>query len=132
MTDIQGSCDPAFKPVLETFAGTFATEGPYRNAGASLCVYVRGRCVIDLHAGEVASGRPWTRDTLVNIWSATKGVVATAVAMLADRRLLAYEAPVASYWPEFAQGDKQNVTVAQLMSHQAGLNGYVLPTTLAD
>ena len=52
---------------------------------------------------------------LVNIWSATKGVVATAVAMLADRGRLAYDAPVAKYWPEFAQGGKQDITVAQLM-----------------
>jgi CubicO group peptidase (beta-lactamase class C family) len=132
MTDIHGTCDAAFAPVREVFAQTFATEGPYRNAGASLCIYVRGRCVADLHAGEAAPGQPWTHGTLVNIWSATKGVVAAAVAMLADRGRLTYDAPVAKYWPEFAQAGKQDVTVAQLMSHQAGLNGYVAPTTLAD
>jgi CubicO group peptidase (beta-lactamase class C family) len=132
MTEVLGSCDPAFTKVRDVFSETFTTAGPYQNAGASLCVHVQGRCVVDLHGGEIASGRAWTRDTLVNIWSATKGVVATAVAALADRKLLSYDAPVAKYWPEFAQGGKQRITVAQLMSHQAGVNGYVQPTTLDD
>lgn len=132
MTDIHGTCETAFEPVRKIFAQTFAVEGPYRNAGASLCIYVKGRCVVDLHGGEATPGQAWTGDTLVNIWSATKGVAATAVAMLVDRGRLAYDAPVARYWPEFAQAGKQDITVAQLMSHQAGLNGYVLPTTLAD
>lgn len=132
MTEIQGSCDPSFQAVREVFAGTFASDGPYQNAGASLCVYVEGRCVIDLHGGEAVSGHPWTADTLVNIWSATKGVVATAVAMLVDKGRLSYDAPVARYWPEFAQAGKQDITVAGLMSHQAGVNGYSEPTTLDD
>jgi CubicO group peptidase (beta-lactamase class C family) len=132
MTDIQGTCEAKFEPVREIFTQTFAVEGPYRNAGASLCVYAEGRCVVDLHGGEVTPGQPWTRDTLVNIWSATKGVVATAVAMLVDQGRLSYDAPVAKYWPEFAQAGKQGITVAQLMSHQAGVNGYVAPTTLVD
>lgn len=130
--EILGTCDPAFARVRDVFGETFAAAEPYRNAGASLCVYVNGRCVLDLHGGEAAPGRAWTGETLVNVWSAGKGVVATAVAMLADRGLLSYEAPVARYWPEFAQGDKQDITVAQLMSHQAGVNGYVEPTTIAD
>ena len=132
MTETHGTCDPAFNPVREAFAGTFAAEGPYQNAGASLCVYVRDRCVVDLHAGEATPHQAWTADTLVNIWSATKGVVATAVAMLVDKGLLSFDAPVTKYWPEFAQGGKQETTVAQLMSHQAGVNGYVVPTTLED
>lgn len=132
MIEIQGTCEPAFKPVRDAFSATFAAKGPYQNAGASLCVYAQGRCVLDLHGGEAAPRRVWTGGTLVNIWSATKGVVATAVAMLADRSLLSYHAPVATYWPEFAQGGKQDITVAQLMSHQAGVNGYVAPTTLQD
>ncbi len=132
MTEVSGTCDPAFSEVRDVLRQTFATEGPYRNAGASLCVYVQGRCVVDLHGGEIAPAQAWTSDTLVNIWSATKGVVATAVAMLADKGLLSYDAPVSQYWPEFAQGGKQDITVAQLMSHQAGVNGYVQPTTLDD
>ena len=132
MTAIHGHCDPAFEPVREVFAGTFAAQEPYRNVGASLCVYVKGRCLVDLHGGEAAQGQAWTADTLVNIWSATKGVVAAAVAVLADRGLLSYDQPVARYWPAFAQAGKGEITVAQLMSHQAGLNGYVAPTTLED
>ena len=58
MTDIHGTCDTAFAPVRDVFAQTFATEGPYRNAGASLCIYVRGHCVADLYAGKAAPGRP--------------------------------------------------------------------------
>jgi CubicO group peptidase (beta-lactamase class C family) len=132
MTDIRGTCDPAFKSVRDVFASTFAAEPPYRNAGASLCIYVGGQCVVDIHGGEATARQAWTADTLVNIWSATKGVVAIAVAMLVDKGLLSYTERVATYWPEFAQAGKADITVAQLMSHQAGLNGYVEPTTLAD
>jgi CubicO group peptidase (beta-lactamase class C family) len=95
-------------------------------------VYIKGACVVDLHGGAAGPEKPWTRDTLVNIWSASKGVVAAAVAMLVDKGHLSYDARVSKYWPEFAQSGKQDVTVAQLMSHQGGLNGFLEPTTLDD
>ncbi|TIW01453.1 MAG: beta-lactamase family protein, partial [Mesorhizobium sp.] len=66
-------------------------------------------------------------DTLVNVWSCTKGVVALAIAMLVERGKLDYAAPVARYWPEFAASGKERITLDQVMSHQSGLNGLAVP-----
>src|SRR4051794_22746462 len=109
--EINGTCDNAFKDVGGAFRETFAAPEPSRNVGASICVYVQGKCVVDLHGGQAGSQKTWTSETLVNIWSATKGVVAIAVAMLVDEGHLSYCAPVAQYWPEFAQSGKRNITV---------------------
>ena len=92
-------------------------QGPYptrvRIALAEKNLHSRVRFVlVDLYAGEIAPGRPWTRDTLVNIWSATKGVVATAVAMLVDRGRLAYDAPVARYPSSPARARSQPIPTA--------------------
>jgi CubicO group peptidase (beta-lactamase class C family) len=132
MTDIFGTCDPAFKRVRDVFTATFTAAEPYRNVGASLCVYVRGACVLSLFGGSTPAGTPWMGDTLVNIWSATKGVTAIAVAILVDEGRLSYTDKVAKHWPEFAANGKQDITVAQLLSHQAGLNGFDEPTTVDD
>ena len=67
-------------------------------------------------------------DTLVNVWSSTKGVTATALALLVDRGLIDYADPVVKHWPEFGENGKDKITVAQLMSHQAGLPGFAAPT----
>ncbi len=85
--------------------------------------------VVDLWGGhaDAARARPWREDTLVNVWSCTKGVVALAIAMLVERGKLDYAAPVARYWPEFAAGGKERITLDQMMSHQAGLNGLAVP-----
>ena len=120
--DIQGDCDPRFEGVRQAFAGNFAERG---EVGASLCVIVDGETVVDLwggHADETRS-HAWERDTIANVYSSTKGVAALAAAMLADRGLLDVEAPVADYWPEFAQAGKEAITVRQLLTHEAGLAG---------
>ena len=100
-------------------------------SGASLCVHVRDCAALSISCAAAATARqvPWNADTLVNIWSATKGVVAIAVAMLVDEGRLSYPGdPVAMHWPEFAQGGKRDITVAQVMSHQSGVNGFGDPT----
>jgi CubicO group peptidase (beta-lactamase class C family) len=74
----------------------------------------------------------WAADTLVNVWSTTKGVTAACFAMLADRGGIDLAAPVARYWPEFAAAGKQDVTVAMLLSHQAGLCGFRNPALMED
>jgi CubicO group peptidase (beta-lactamase class C family) len=130
-TTISGTCDAKFHRVRDVFASTFTAAEPYRNVGASLAVYLEGRCVIDLSGGST-SGKAWTGDTLVNIWSATKGIAAIAVAMLVDEGKLSYDDKVSAHWPEFAQAGKQDVTVAHIMSHQSGLNGFVEPTAIED
>ncbi len=119
-TPIHGDCDPAFQAVADAFAANFEAGA---ETGASVCVSVEGRTVVDLWGGwaDEARTRPWERDTLVNVWSSTKGVAATAGHVLASRGLLDFEAPVAQYWPEFAQAGKDAMPVKYLFSHQAGL-----------
>jgi CubicO group peptidase (beta-lactamase class C family) len=137
MTDtiqISGTVAEGFEAVREAFAANFALIGAYQEVGAAIAVYRHGRQVVDLWGGfaDPARTRPWRRDTLVNVWSATKGLTATAVARLVDQGRLAYETRVAEVWPEFAAGGKAEVTMAQLMSHQAGLPGFAEATTIDD
>jgi CubicO group peptidase (beta-lactamase class C family) len=129
-----GRCDPRFRPVADAFEAHFRRTDEFRELGAAVAVYVHGECVVDLHAGfqDAARSTPWTRTTLVNVWSASKGVMALAVAQLVEAGKLDYEAPVARYWPEFAQNGKAGITVDQVVSHQSGLNGFDEPTTPDD
>ena len=92
--------------------------------GVQVAVYKDGNLIVDTWAGAMAPGddRPVQGDTLFNSFSTTKGVAATALHILADRGIIDYEAPVAKYWPAFAANGKEKVTVAQAMSHQAGLH----------
>lgn len=132
--NIHGEVAPGFEPVRERFAANFTRDDVHREIGASLAVYRRGQKVVDLWGGhrDEAATVPWTHDTLVNVWSTTKGVTAIALARLVDQGLIDYAAPVSNYWPEFAQGGKAAITVSQLLSHQAGLPGFVEPTSLED
>ena len=117
---IQGDVEPRFEGVRAAFAQNFAEA---EELGAAVHVMVDGETVVDLWGGlaDRESGRLWERDTLVNVWSSTKGVLATAAHMLVDRGLLDLDAPVARYWPEFAQASKERIPVGWLLSHQAGL-----------
>ena len=125
---VGGDVDARFGAVAEAFAENFTTRG---ETGAAVAVYLGGVRVVDLWGGMAAPGHPWQRDTVVGIFSTTKGLAAMCVTLLADRGLLDYDVPVATYWPEFAQAGKGSVTVAQLMSHQAGLSALDEPITLA-
>ena len=131
---VQGEVAPGFEPVRELFAANFSLPEDYREAGAALAVYRQGECVIDLWGGpaDAARTRPWQRDTLVNLWSTSKGVAAMAIARLVDRGALRYADRVASFWPEFAAAGKAEVTVAHILSHQAGLPGFAEPICLDD
>ncbi|MFP6729550.1 MAG: serine hydrolase domain-containing protein [Alphaproteobacteria bacterium] len=128
---IQGTTDPRFAAVRDAFAANFE-DG--LDQGAAFAVVSDGRLIVDLWGGraDAAGGRPWARDSLVNVWSTTKGVVALAMAMLVERGTLDYEAPVARYWPEFAAGGKGDMTVGCMLSHQGGLVGCDKPMTLDD
>ena len=129
---IQGLCDPRFAAVREAFAENFALRG---EVGASVAVTVEGALVVDLWAGHADADRsqPWTRDTLVNVYSVTKGMAATCVHLLVHRGLLDLDAPVARYWPEFAQAGKEAIPVRWLLSHRAGVPAVerVLPSEMA-
>lgn len=127
----KGAADARFAAVRDAFAQNL-TEG--LDQGAAFAVVADGRVVVDLWGGyaDAMGERPWARETLVNIWSTTKGVAALAIAMLVDQGVLDYEAPVARVWPEFAAGGKAEVSLGCLLSHQAGLPGCLEPITVED
>ena len=75
---------------------------------------------------------PWARDTITNVWSATKTVTNLAALMLVDRGKLDVHAPVARYWPEFAANGKQDVEVRHLLSHNSGVSGWDQPFSTRD
>jgi CubicO group peptidase (beta-lactamase class C family) len=131
MTTIGGDVAAGFEPVREAFAENFARHG---DIGAAVCVYQDGRPVVDLWGGiaDRETRRPWERDTLQLVYSATKGATATAAHMLAQRGLLDLDAPVAEYWPEFAANGKADIPVRWLLSHQAGLVTLDRPVPLAE
>ncbi|HEX9041933.1 MAG TPA: serine hydrolase domain-containing protein [Trebonia sp.] len=116
---MEGWIHPDFGAVEQVFDRQLRhTEG-----GAALSVYHRGELVADLWGGtRTTAGDPWERDTLVMCFSATKGVTSTALHVLAERGQLDYDAPVASYWPEFAQAGKEHITVRHVLTHSAGLH----------
>jgi CubicO group peptidase (beta-lactamase class C family) len=118
--EIHGACEPRFAPVREAFARSFREGG---EVGAAVAVHVDGALVVDLWAGhkDFARTQPWQRDTLVNVYSTTKGVTALAAHRLVDEGKLDLDAPVAKYWPEFAQAGKGAIPVRFLLSHRAGL-----------
>jgi CubicO group peptidase (beta-lactamase class C family) len=97
--------------------------------GASVAVSVGGEMVVDLWGGWAAEdrSRAWEQDTLVNVYSVTKTMAAITALLLADRDLIDFDAPVATYWPEFAAGGKGDIKVSHLMSHSAGLSGWKEP-----
>ncbi len=117
---VHGDCAPRFASVREAFAASFAAG---REVGASFAATLDGEMVVDLWGGfaDAAHTRPWGRDTIVNVWSTTKAMTTLCAHMLVDRGLLDLDAPVARYWPEFAQGGKEAMPVRYLLSHSAGL-----------
>ncbi|WP_405640871.1 serine hydrolase domain-containing protein [Streptomyces sp. NBC_00019] len=126
---VQGHCDERFAAVRVAFEENFRERG---ELGAAVAVTVGGRTVVDLWGGwaDAARTRAWERDTLVNVWSTSKGPVALCAHILADRGLLDFDAPVAVYWPEFAAAGKEKVLVRHLLSHRAGLSGPREPHSL--
>ncbi|MFI5319727.1 MAG: serine hydrolase domain-containing protein [Myxococcota bacterium] len=128
---VEGFVATGFERVRETFAENFRAG---REVGASFAVARDGALVVDLWGGfrDRARTQPWARDTLVNVWSTTKGLAALCVALLVERGKLSYEQTVASVWPEFAAGGKQSLTIVQLLSHQGGLSGLREPIAMRD
>jgi len=124
--EIRGECDERFSAVKEAFAKNFETD---EEVGASFAATIDGEFVVDIWAGyaDAAQTRPWERDTIVNVYSTTKAMTALCALMLVDRGLLDLDAPVARYWPEFAQAGKEKLPVRYLLSHQAGLAGFDEP-----
>jgi CubicO group peptidase (beta-lactamase class C family) len=122
--EIHGHCDPAFSAVQDAFAANFA-DG--HELGARFSLTLEGRLVADLWAGHADRKQTVAFDerTLTMVYSTTKAVAATMIARLVEQGKLSYDQPVAEVWPEFAAAGKGAITVAQLLSHQAGLPGFV-------
>lgn len=116
---VEGYIHPDFWSVARLFKSLVPSTG---HGGAALCIFHRGRKVVDLWGGTSdAEGTLWTADTCSVSYSTTKGVVSTLLHILADRGLLDYDEPVAKHWPEFAYGNKERITIRQVMCHEAGL-----------
>jgi len=134
MAEVQGTCEARFEGVRKALSASLDSGG---DVGASVAVYLHGEPVVDIWGGYVdeAKSAPWERDTLTNVWSTTKTMTFLCALMLADRKQLDFHAPVATYWPEFAQGGKEAVEVRHIMGHTAGLSGWdqpIAPEQLAD
>lgn len=132
--EIHGFCDERYKPVREAFAENFSRG---LEVGASVAVTEAGRYVVDLWGGyaDRVTRRPWEEDTLVIVFSTTKIMNFLCALMLVDRGQLDLDAPVAKYWPEFAQAGKEAIPVRYVFSHSTGLAGFEEPipfTTLCD
>lgn len=133
MTDsrVQGFAQDRFAHVRDIMAASLDSGA---DLGASFCATIDGETVIDIWGGwaDEARTRPWRADTIVNVYSTTKTMTALTALLIADRGELDFDAPVAKYWPEFAQNGKEAITVAQLMSHSSGLSGWEVPITRED
>jgi CubicO group peptidase (beta-lactamase class C family) len=117
---IGGWCNPRFANLRAEFETNFRERG---ELGAAVCVTLDETVVADLWGGwtDAQQHRDWAQDTLVNVFSVGKGLLAVCLASLAGRGLLDPDATVASYWPEFGAAGKDSITVRQVLSHQAGL-----------
>ncbi len=133
-TALNGFTTPQFEVVRDAFQAQMDSG---LDVGASVAIFHHGELVADLWGGtrDEAGEVPWTEDTLVNVWSTTKTMTFLVALMLADRGELDFEAPVATYWPEFAQNGKEAIAVKHLMSHTSGLSGWtdrMIGSELAD
>jgi CubicO group peptidase (beta-lactamase class C family) len=115
-----GWVKPGFEPVQQAFIENFDKR---RELGAACCVYHQGEKVVDLWGGirNVKTGEPWEKDTMVVVYSTTKGLAAMTLALAHSRGWLKYDELVSTYWPGFAANGKEKITVRQLLAHQAGL-----------
>jgi len=123
---IDGHVSPGFESVREAFAENFSRR---HELGGACSVYHHGEKVVDLWGGvrNKSTGEPWEEDTMVLVYSATKGLAAMTLAIAHSRGWLDYDQRVGHYWPEFAQRGKESITVRQLLAHQAALFAFDEP-----
>jgi len=117
---ISGFVKPEFEAVREAFVENFERRN---ELGAACCIYYRGEKVVDLWGGvrNESTGEPWEEDTMVIVFSTTKGLAGLAMALAHSQGLFDYDERISKYWPEFAQQGKDKITIRQLLAHQAGL-----------
>ena len=123
---VQGCVSRGFEAVRKAFADNFVQR---RELGGACCTFHRSEKVVDLWGGvrNKQTGDPWEQDTMVIVYSASKGLAAMTLAIAHSRGWLDYEERVCAYWPEFAQQGKERITVRQLLAHQAGLFAFDEP-----
>lgn len=123
---IEGYVSAGFEAVRDVFAENFSRR---HKLGGACCVYHQGEKVVDLWGGvrNKSTGEPWQEDTMVIVYSTSKGLAAMTLAVAHSRGWLDYEQRVCSYWPEFAQHGKETITVRQLLAHQVGLFAFDEP-----
>ncbi len=135
MVEIQGTFDDRFTAVRDAMAGNIESG---TDLGVSVAVVLDGELVVDLWGGEVPrddehdAATPWQQDTIVNVYSTTKTMTNLSCLILADRGLVDLDAPVATYWPEFAANGKEGVLVRHLLAHTSGVPGWDEPMETED
>ena len=129
--NVEGFCDERFARVRDAFVANFNAG---KEIGASFCATVEGETVVDLWGGftDLERTEPWRADTIVNVFSTTKGAASLVVLLLVDSEEVGLDRPVAEYWPEFAQNGKEEILVRHVMNHTAGLAGFDQPVTMQD
>lgn len=123
MAELQGFSSAQFEPLKKLFAEKLAND---EELGAGIVINIDGKNVVDLWGGysDEAKSKPWSEDTITNVWSSTKTIAAFATLLLHERGLLNVDEPVAKYWPEFAENGKEKVLVRHLLSHTSGVSGW--------
>jgi CubicO group peptidase (beta-lactamase class C family) len=131
MTEVQGTVDPRFEAMREILQKSIDSGA---DLGASVAVVLHGEPVVDLWGGWSDTDKtvPWGRDTIVNVWSSTKTMMALSALVLADRGELDVYEKVAHYWPEFAANGKADIEVRHLLSHTSGVSGWAQPVVVDD
>ncbi|MGC4964271.1 serine hydrolase domain-containing protein [Gordonia sp. DT218] len=129
--EVHGHTDPRFDRVRDELAAQLAAG---EEVGAAIAVDIDGDVVVDIWGGhrDAAQTLPWERNTIVNVWSTTKEITALSVLILVERGLVDLHAPVATYWPEFAQNGKESIEVRHIMAHTSGVSGWEKPFAVAD
>ena len=127
---VDGLVAPGFESVMEVFEKNFSED---IEVGASCCAVIDSKVVVDIWGGfqDRDYKKPWQRDTLVNVYSTTKGIASLGIACLVEDGLIDYGAPVIDIWPEFMAG-KNGLTVGQFLSHQSGICGLREKITVED
>ncbi|KAK4939429.1 hypothetical protein LTR10_020326 [Elasticomyces elasticus] len=128
MANVDGHCDPRFDQLKATLEAQLSSGN---ELGAAIAINIDGKNVVDIWGGytDEAQTQPWTRDTITNVWSSTKTVASLAALIQISRGKLDPNAPVAKYWPEFAQNGKDKVLIRHILSHTSGVSGWEGPIT---
>lgn len=131
MSAVEGYCDARFQKMRDAFASSLESG---EDLGGSVAVIADGEMAVDMWGGWADTERtaPWTEHTLTNVWSTTKTMTSLSALVLADRGDLDLDAPVASYWPEFAANGKGDIPVKALLSHTSGVSGWARPVEVED